>query len=171
MDAHLRQLQAALRGAPTLPVWCVCLGRGAQGTRDMLGQSCGHSTGYPAGWRGLPPCLAPSILSMGQREPGGSLLPGVQGRGCSPPQSLCLLSKAAPGRACCQRSYSWPSSAHLSALWESAVISSVIKGLGACSTSLKKQENNNDLCLGMLLSGVTTAFNAFQLRKLFMLQP
>ena len=91
------------------------------------------------------------------------------GKGLLPSRSLRLPSKAAPGRACCQHSYSWPSSA----LRESAVISSVIKGLGACSTSLKKQENNNnnDLCSGMLPSGVSIAFNAFRLRKLFTPQP
>lgn len=95
------------------------------------------------------------------------------GKGLLPSTIPRLPCKAAPGRACCQHSYSWPSSAHSSALRESAVISSVIKGLGKCSTSLKKQENNNndDLYSGMLPSGVRIALNAFRLRKLFMLQP
>lgn len=61
---------------------------------------------------------------------------------------------------------------HLSAHQESAVISSVIKGLRARSISLKKQENNNnnDLCSGMLPRVVGIAFNAFQRRKLLTLQ-
>lgn len=164
MDTCLGQLQAAVRGAPTLPAGCVRPGWGVWGTRDALGRACGRSTGYPAVLEGASPYA----------WLGGSLLPGVWGRGWSPPRSLRLPSKAAQGRACCQRGYSWPSSAHLSALRESSVISSAIKGLGACSTSLKKQENNNnnnELYSGTLPSGVRIAFNAFWRRKLFMLQP
>lgn len=55
MDACLGQLQAAVRGAPTLPAGCVHPGWGIWGTRDTLGRACGHSTGYPAVLEGASP--------------------------------------------------------------------------------------------------------------------
>lgn len=133
-------------------------GEGTRGTRAALGQLCGHSTGYP--WR---------PRSFRRPEVQRSPCPG-EGRGC--PQPLRPPSKAAPGTRC-RCCYSWPSPARSSALREPAVISSVIKGLGACSTSLKKQDNNNNngLCSGMLPSRVRIASSAFWLRKLFVLQP
>lgn len=173
MDAHLGQLQASVSGAAALPVWCMCPRRGAGGTRDTLGQACGHRTGCSAALEGASPTPCSFLSCCGAEGAGWEPPAWGVGKGLLPSPIPRLPRKAAPGRACCQHSYSWPSSAHSSALRESAVISSVIKGLGKCSTSLKKQENNNndDLYSGMLPSGVRIALSAFRIRKLFMPQP
>lgn len=155
---------AAVRGSPTPPAWGVCPGQGAGGLQ--------------ARWDGL--AVAARAPQQGGGSPHAWLLPSSRvGASClgtgkgllSPPPSLRLPSKAAPGRACCEHSHSWPSSAPR----EPAVIPSVTEGLGACSTPLKKQENNdnnnNDPCSGMLPSGVRIVFGASGLRKLFTLQP
>lgn len=125
----------------------------------------GMQSGHPAALREARPGLFHPPMVWWEPPLGCSegLLP-LGPRGCSWPAVSRLAER-------CQCSYSWPSLADSLALWESAVISSVIKGLRACSTPLKKQENNNnDLCSGMLLSGIRIAFTAFWLRKLLMLQ-
>lgn len=132
---------------------------------QLWGTCLGMQSGHPAALREARPGLfhPPMVWWEPPLGCGEGLLP-LGPRGCSWPAVSRLAER-------CQRSYSWPSLADSLALWESAVISSVIKGLRACSTPLKKQENNNnDLCSGMLLSGIRIAFTAFWLRKLLMLQ-
>lgn len=147
MDRYLGQL------------WGTCLG-----SRDWAWE-CRVGILHPAALREACPGLFHPPMVWWESPLGCSegLLP-LGPQGCSWPAVSRLAER-------CQRSYSWPSLADSLALWESAVISSVIKGLRACSTPLKKQENNNnDLCSGMLLSGIRIAFTAFWLRKLLMLQ-
>lgn len=146
--------------------------------------------GRKAPWETISLCVGKGRGGLEQRW--DRFVVTAQGAHGDPAPSAALRCRGAPARgrdgaapspsvlprkplraARCRCSYSWPSPARSSALREPAVISSVIKGLGACSTSLKKQDNNNnnDLCSGMLPSGVGIASSAFWLRKLFVLQP
>lgn len=101
MDTCLGQLQAAVRGAPTLPAGCVRPGWGVWETRDTLGRACGRSTGYPAVLEGASPYawLIPSFpWHRGSRE-GASCLGCGEGAGPLPDFSISPRRPLRAGRA------------------------------------------------------------------------